>query len=413
MNRRQFFRNAVAVSATPLAVNGAAVPSSAPALGADRKAWTAMLLRVVEPVFSHLAGGRLKADMPVEARAGHEGSRKRVTHLEALGRALCGAAPWLAVSGLSGDEERQRARLAELVRRALSNAVDPASPDVLAFTAAAQNLVDAAFLAQGLARAKAELWDKLDDTTKQRIIAALQSTRKFKPGRNNWLLFAATIEAFLASVGASWLPEPIETAITAHEEWYKGDGAYGDGAEFHWDYYNSYVIQPMLLAVLELISPIDSRWQKHHDPMVARARRYAAVQARLVAQDGTYPPLGRSITYRCGAFQVLAMMALRRQLPDGLSPAQARGVLSAVIHRTLGAEGTFDEKGWLRIGLSGHQPSLGETYISTGSLYLCSAAFLPLGLTADDEFWTGPAAAWPAREIWAGADLPGDHALHG
>ena len=32
--------------------------------------------------------------------------------------------------------------------------------------------------------------------------------------------------------------------------WYKGDGVYGDGPPFHWDYYNSFVIQPMLLNIL-------------------------------------------------------------------------------------------------------------------------------------------------------------------
>ena len=25
------------------------------------------------------------------------------------------------------------------------------------------------------------------------------------------------------------------------QQWYKGDGVYGDGAMFHWDYYNSFV----------------------------------------------------------------------------------------------------------------------------------------------------------------------------
>ena len=47
-----------------------------------------------------------------------------------------------------------------------------------------------------------------------------------------------------------------------------------------------------------------------------------------------------------------------------------------------------NEHGWLTIGLSGHQPSLGEPYISTGSLYLCLCGLLPLGLPPDNEFWS-------------------------
>ena len=75
------------------------------------------------------------------------------------------------------------------------------------------------------------------------------------------------------------------------------------------------------------------------------------------------------------------------------------------------APGTFDEKGWLRIGLAGHQPGLGEPYISTGSLYLCSAIFLPLGLSPDDAFWSEPEAEWTSKKIWAGLDQPCDHAI--
>lgn len=117
----------------------------------------------------------------------------------------------------------------------------------------------------------------------------------------------------LASIGAEWLPDPIELALRSHEEWYKGDGIYGDGAEFHRDYYNSYVIQPMLLSVLDAFGPADARWQGLRDSILRRARRYAAVQERLIAPDGSYPPLGRSLTYRCGAFHHLAALASHRQ----------------------------------------------------------------------------------------------------
>ncbi|WP_375437975.1 DUF2264 domain-containing protein, partial [uncultured Hymenobacter sp.] len=79
--------------------------------------------------------------------------------------------------------------------------------------------------------------------------------------------------------------------------------------------------------------------------------------------------------------------------------------------RTLEPRGTFDAQGWLQIGLCGHQPGIGETYISTGSLYLCSTAFLPLGLPASDTFWTSPAQDWTARQIWSGQNVKTDHAL--
>ena len=210
---------------------------------------------------------------------------------------------------------------------------------------------------------------------------------------------------------AAWLPGPVEKALTSHEAWYQGDGAYGDGPQFHWDYYNSFVIQPMLLSVLDLLAPVDPRWSKQLPAMRKRAVRYAAVQERFIAPDGSFPPLGRSLTYRCGAFHHLALMALRRELPEGVAPAQVRGALGAVIQRTLGAPDTFDAGGWLRLGLAGHQPALAESYISTGSLYLCTLAFLPLGLPPADPFWADPAKDWTSRKIWSGADLPADHAI--
>jgi hypothetical protein len=106
-------------------------------------------------------------------------------------------------------------------------------------------------------------------------------------------------------------------------------------------------------------------------------------------------------------------MGLRRQWPEGVTPGQARSALAAVIHRTLDAPNTFNSEGWLRIGLCGHQPSLAESYISTGSLYLCSAAFVPLGLPASDAFWTEPASDWTSRKVWSGQNLHADHALTG
>jgi len=98
-------------------------------------------------------------------------------------------------------------------------------------------------------------------------------------------------------------------------------------------------------------------------------------------------------------------------LPARVTPAQVRCALTAVIRRTLDAPGTFDADGWLRIGFCGHQPSLGENYISTGSLYLCAAGLLPLGLPASDAFWCAPAAKWTSQKIWGGEDLPLDHAI--
>ena len=409
VNRREFF-GTIRVSGAVAAVTGVRlVAQPATSSRADREFWINVLRRLADPVLRNLANGTLKARMPVEQAAG--ANRAPVTHLEALGRLMAGIAPWIELRADDTEEGRLRGEYADLARRALAQAVDPSSPDFLNFTRDRQPLVDAAFLAQGLLRAPRALRDALDPKTKGNLVAALESTRVITPGFNNWLLFSATVEAALATLGARWDRVRVDYALRQHEQWYKGDGTYGDGPEFHWDYYNSFVIHPMLLDVLDVCGSEVPAWKDLASRVEQRARRYAAILERLVGPDGTFPAIGRSLAYRFGAFHLLAQMALRRALPDGVSPAQVRGALSAVIRRSIEAPGTFDANGWLRIGFCGHQPGVGETYISTGSLYLCAVGLLPLGLAVTDEFWSAPAQPWTSRRAWSGEAFPIDHAL--
>jgi hypothetical protein len=392
--------------AAPLRQGSGAKPVS----GADDRAlWVSVMTRLADPVLKNLAAGTLKSRMPVEQASG--ANRGTVTHLEAAGRLLAGLAPWIELPPDATEEGRQRAVYAELAQRALARAVDPASPDFLNFTRERQPLVDAAFLAQGVLRAKRVLQDGLDVTTKKHLIAALESTRVIAPPFNNWLLFSATVEAGLAVLGASWDRMRVDYALRQHEQWYKGDGLYGDGPSFHWDYYNSFVIQPMLVDVLAVCRDETPAWKEMEARVHERAARYAAIQERLISPEGTFPAIGRSLAYRFGAFHLLAQSALRHALPEGVTPAQVRGALTATIRRAIEAPGTFDAAGWLQIGFCGHQPGVGETYISTGSLYLCSVGLLPLGLPATDDFWSSAPQPWTAARAWTGQAFPIDHAI--
>jgi hypothetical protein len=410
MNRRDFLKTASAATAIPATRGMTAVQQvTVGAAGDDRVAWIGLLRKIADPVLTNLANGTLKARMPVEQAAG--ASRQNVTHLEAIGRLLAGLAPWIELPADGSAEGKVRAEYAELARRAIARAVDPTSPDYMNFTRDRQPLVDAAFLAEALLRAPRALCDSLDSSTRRNLIAAFESTRAIAPGFNNWLLFSATVEAALLKLGASWDRLRVDYALRQHDQWYKGDGAYGDGPQFHWDYYNSFVIHPMLLDVLDVCRDEMPAWKELSARVDERAKRYAAVLERLVAPDGSFPAIGRSIAYRCGAFHLLASVALRRALPDGVSAAQVRGALTAVIRKTLDAPGTFDPNGWLRIGFCGHQPGIGETYISTGSLYLCSVVFLPLGLAATNAFWSSAAQPWTSAKAWSGQAFQIDHAL--
>jgi hypothetical protein len=423
--RRDFLK-----SAALLSIAGAAVPEAmaqtaetaqpstggsqrlaAKASGAATRAyWLDVMQRIARPVLENLSQRQLKRAMPVEAT--NPADRRKYTHLEAFGRLTAGIAPWLAAPGLDDSETQLQKKYIGWAQAAMDAATDPKSPDFMNFTRGGQPLVDAAFLAQGILRAPSVLWEPLGTRVQGQVVAALKSSRAIRtPTSNNWVMFAATVETALQMMGETTVKERLEDCVQHMLGWYKGDGAYGDGAAFHWDYYNSFVIHPMLLDTLVLLKQKDPTYEPIYKTELARARRYAEILERLIAPDGTFPSLGRSTTYRFGALQSLAQMALMGELPERVKPAQARSAMTAVMRRMIEAPGTFDDRGWLQIGFCGHQPSLGEPYISTGSLYLCSAALLPLGLPPTDEFWSGPAIQWTAQKLWSGEDMARDHAI--
>jgi hypothetical protein len=167
----------------------------------------------------------------------------------------------------------------------------------------------------------------------------------------------------------------------------------------------------MLLDIIRVMKDKDPEIAELEAEVLSRARRYGEILEKMIAADGSYPPLGRSITYRFGVFQLLSQLGLNKELPKSLNPAQVRTALTAVIKKVMAADSIFDQNGWLNIGLYGKQPNLGEDYINTGSLYLASEVFLALGLPENSEFWSAPAEAWSAKKIWSGENEAADHAL--
>jgi hypothetical protein len=379
----------------------------------DRSYWIETMRRIADPVLDALRERKLKQRMPVASGGLNPASRRDWMYLEATGRLLMGMAPWLENGPQTGAEGELRSKYAGLAREAIDAATDPASPDLMNFTHGNQALVDTAFLSMAVLRAPGELWNKLSAATQHNLVAALESTRSLPFGNNNWILFPAAIEAALSMMGRHWEQPRIDHAIRTMDNWYKGDGMYGDGSAFHWDYYNSFVIHPLLLGVMDAAARVSDAWNAFHAPMMERARRYAAIQERLIAPDGSFPPIGRSLCYRFGAFHLLADIALRQQLPHGVSAAQVRCGITAVMKRMMAAPGVVDKHGWLTIGFYGHQQELAENYISTGSSYLCSGAWLPLGLDASNSFWSAPAEPWTAKRIWSGGTAAPDHAIDG
>lgn len=381
----------------------------------DREVWCEVMYRMAAPVLSNMSEGLLKQNMLVELSPTWDGRNKEVTYMECFGRLMAGLAPWLSLPDDDSAEGIQRKQLREWALKSYVQAVDPNAPDYLLWRQEGQTLVDASYIAESFLRGYDALWTPLDSLTKQRYITEFTQLRRVDPSYSNWLLFSATVESFLRKAGAPSDTYRISSSLRKIEEWYVGDGWYSDGPHFAFDYYNSFVIHPMYIEALEVITEAGKHeriWNMpgcNYQKAIKRAQRFGMILERMISPEGTLPVVGRSITYRTGSLQTLALLAWRNWLPEELSNGQVRAGMTAVIKRMFGDGRNFNEKGFLTLGFNGAQPEISDYYTNNGSLYLASLAFLPLGLPADDPFWTDAPQSWTSKKAWEGEDFPRDH----
>ena len=376
----------------------------------DREYWLSEMDKMVRPVLKSLAADSLRMLMPqvTSIHVDNKTQRIEVQYLEVLGRVLSGIAPWLQLEGGTEKEVKLRELYRRWTIKGLSNALDSNAKDFMRFDLGGQQLVDASFLAIAMVRAP-WIYQHMPEKYQKLLVQSIKTTRKFKPGFSNWLLFSAMNEVFLASNDLEWDPMRVDYALQQMEQWYVGDGMYMDGPSFAFDYYNSFVIHPYLATISSVIGKKSGAYQSMFEKIKKRNERYAVIQERLINTDGTYPATGRSLIYRAAAFHHLADISWRKALPKELNPAQVRCALTAVLRKTLESPTTY-LNGWLTLGLYGSQPNIGDFYNNQGSPYLATAVFLPLGLSDQDPFWSSPPEKWSSQKIWEGLDFPNDHA---
>ena len=394
----------------------------------DREYWAELAYRMAAPVLENMAKGELQKNMKLELSPTWDNRDKKVAYMECFGRLMAGIAPWLNLPDDDSAEGKMRAQLREWALKAYANAVDPESPDYLGWKSGGQTLVDGAYVAESLYRGWDGIWLRLDSLTQARYIKEFQGLRRYDPCYTNWLLFSAMEECFIAKAGgdADWYR--IHRAMEKIEEWYVGDGWYSDGPSFAFDYYNSYVIQPMYVECLEMIRQVrgNDSWtvrtyvpetdrnegaNYRYNQALKRMQKFGVILERFISPEGTFPVFGRSIPYRLATMQPLAQLAWRKQLPAELHNGQVRAALTAVMHRMFDGIGAtnFTEDGYLTIGFVGSHPNVADWYTNNGSLYMTSLAFMPLGLPESDPFWSDAPEKWTSKKAWEGDDFPKDH----
>lgn len=415
MERRHFLAAAAGVGAVAgTAAGNTQVHRAAPSGAADRRYMVELLTKMAAPILGPMSQGRLQKTFQPALSPSWDGRNPKVAYLEAFGRLLSGIAPWLALPEDGTAEGLRRKDLQQKALASLAHAVDPASPDYLLWRREGQPLVDSAFFTQALLRAPKQLWEPLDVATKRRVVAEIKQLRRVTPPYTNWLLFAAMNEAFLLSIGEDWDPMRVDLAVRKVTEWYVGDGWYADGPRFHFDFYGAYVLHPMLTQVLDVATAAGSRIAGQpaaplREQAYRRMQRYAEQLERMIGPDGSYPPIGRSLTYRTAVFQPLALLALRKRLPPSLPTGQVRAATMAAQRAIFSNPTNFDAAGYLTIGFAGAQPALGDVYSNAGSMYIAAESLLALGLPADDAFWVDPPIDWTARRAFAGRSFAKDH----
>lgn len=370
----------------------------------DRDFWVETMLKIVGPVVTNLENGTLRSNLPKR-----EGNiTAPFGELEAFGRVMTGFAPWFELPDDDTPEGRLRAEWRPRLMKAIRNAVDPSSPDYMVFASDEpdryrQPLVDAAFFAQGLLRARKGIWNRLDESTRKMVVDAFLVSRKTQPLNNNWLLFAGEVEAFLLEVTGRCDMERLRLGPDRFvQEWYVGDGFYSDGPHMALDSYNSFVIHPMFYDIASVMARRGIEGGREYLALEKkRLKRYADIQERMISPEGTYPMLGRSICYRFGALQGLALAATLGPKCHPAAPGAVRAAMTAVLRRQSGPS-NFRPDGWLTVGFNGEQHGLAERYIGYGSVYLCTSFFLPLTLPPSSPFWADEPQAWTSKAGWNG-----------
>ena len=379
----------------------------------DRDYWVGQAYKMARPVLENMAHGKLQQNMLTEFSPSFDNRNRKVVFMETFGRLMAGIAPWLALPDDGSDEAKQRKQLRDWALASYRNAVDPSSPDYLCWGVSDQNLVDAAYIAESFLRAYDTLWQPLDSLTKRRYFQEFQRLRRIDPPYTNWLLFASTIESFLAKAGGGCDNFRVNMACRKVEEWYVGDGWYADGPVFAFDYYSSYVFHAMYLETLQAMidAKVNTRidYNKYFDRALKRAQKYAIILERFISPEGTFPVIGRSTPYRLAAMQPLALLALYQKMPKELSNGQVRAALTQVMHRMFDHQNNYNQKGFLTIGFCGSQPETADWYTNNGSLYMTSLSFMPLGLPANHPFWTDAPQPWTQVKAWNGKPFPKDH----
>ncbi len=164
----------------------------------------------------------------------------------------------------------------------------------------------------------------------------------------------------------------------------------------------------MLIHMLEIMEKNHLKTPINSTIAIKRMQKFNIFLERLISPEGKFPPFGRSIVYRLGAFQTLTLAILKYGLPFPLTNGGVRAALTKVMSNMFNNKANFNEKGFLTLGFVGHQLNVANSYSNNGSTYITSLLFLALGLPDNHPFWKDCQQPWTSQKAWKGMPFPMD-----
>jgi len=362
----------------------------APGRGAarwDRARWLSTADRLLDGVapFRSRDGARITPPGP------EGGYGRAVDGLEGFARTFLLAA--LRLRGADPDEDLDD--LADAYRRGVVAGVDPASPERwVRLEEHGQAKVEAASIALALDLTRPHVWDRLDPTTRDRVIGYLAPVvGDDSYPATNWLWFRVVVQTFLRSVGGPWSADDIAADLALHDSLVREDGWISDGRERSYDHYTGWALHlyPVLWARMsgaaELAAPRAAA-------DLARLDRYLDDALHLVGGDGSPLLQGRSLIYRFAAAAPfwIGVVAGAPSHPLGRLRRAAQEVVAHFERHD-----APDADGLLTLGWHGPWRALAQSYSGTGSPYWAVKGLLGIGLPAEHPVWDADPEPLPVQ----------------
>ncbi|MFC8680683.1 DUF2264 domain-containing protein [Microbacterium ureisolvens] len=351
-----------------------------------RAEWLAYADRLLDTARTFASPGHGRIHFPgAEGGYGHA-----VDGLEGFARTFLLAGFRIAGAGGVGTEE-----LADFYRRGITTGVDPEAEDRwVRLDEHAQAKVEAASLALVLDMTRPWIWDRLDATTQQRVIAYLAPVvGDATYPKTNWLWFRVVVQTFLRSVGGPWSAQDIADDLALHDALVREDGWISDGFERSYDHYVGWALHtyPVLWSRMQGAGELTGGRTAGD---IVRLDRFLQDAVALIGADGSPLIQGRSLIYRFAAAAPFWVGALA-EVPS-VPLGQLRRAANAVVGH-FDAAGVPGDDGVLTMGWHHEWRELAQSYSGPGSPYWAVKGLLGVALPADHPVWAAESAPLPVE----------------